>query len=93
MIVRISLEGQYRVDDALLERLNELDNEIVKLINEEGTEEAFKEKFHAMLDLVRQNGELVPPDEIVPSDLVLPPPDLTLEEARAFFTGKGVIPG
>ncbi len=92
MIVRISLEGQYRVDEALIERLNELDNEIVDIIAR-GDEEAFKEKFHAMLELVRQNGELVPPEEIVPSDLVLPPPDLTLEEARAFFTGEGVIPG
>ncbi len=92
MIVRISLEGQYRVDDALLDRLNAIDNEIVDIIAN-GDEEAFREKFHAMLELVRQNGELVPPEEIIPSDLVLPPPDLTLDEARAFFTGEGVIPG
>jgi hypothetical protein len=32
-------------------------------------------------------------DELVGSDLILPPPDVTLEEASAEFTGEGLIPG
>ena len=35
----------------------------------------------------------MPDDELAASDLILPPPDISLEEARAEFTGEGLIPG
>ena len=35
----------------------------------------------------------VPVDELVESDLVLPEPDITLEEAEELFTGEGILPG
>ena len=28
-----------------------------------------------------------------PSDVILPPPDVSLEEAKAEFSGEGLIPG
>jgi len=31
-------------------------------------------------------------DELEGSDIMLPPPDISLEEARAEFTGEGLIP-
>ena len=31
-------------------------------------------------------------DDLVPSDLMLPPADITLEEARSEFTGEGLLP-
>jgi hypothetical protein len=31
-------------------------------------------------------------DELHPSDLVVPPADLSLEEARELFTDEGLIP-
>jgi hypothetical protein len=34
----------------------------------------------------------VPDDELVVSEVIIPPPDLTFEEARAEFTGEGLIP-
>ena len=46
-----------------------------------------------MLDLVREKGTPVPLDELVESDLLLPEPDITLEEAEELFTGEGVLPG
>ena len=45
-----------------------------------------------MLDHVRENGSPVPVDEIVESDLALPEPDITLDEAGKLFTGEGIIP-
>ena len=47
MIVRISMEGQYELDE----------------------------------------------DELAESDVILPPPDISLEEAAGEFTGEGLIPG
>jgi hypothetical protein len=35
----------------------------------------------------------VPEDRLEPSDVILPPPDVSLEEAKAEFSGEGLIPG
>ena len=45
-----------------------------------------------MLDHVRKNGTEVPLEELVESDIVLPEPDITLEEAANLFTGEGIVP-
>lgn len=92
MIVRISTEGQYRLDSDLLDTLNEQDNKLVDIIAD-GDEAGFKTTFAGMLALVREHGTKVAAEEIVESDVILPPPDLTYKEARDLFTGEGVIPG
>jgi hypothetical protein len=91
MIVRISGEDQYRIDDDLRDQLNELDNAVVAAC--EGEEESvFLARFAGLLDYVRSNGVAVGDDEIETSDLILPPADTTLAEAREEFTGEGLIP-
>jgi hypothetical protein len=92
VIVRIATEGQYEVGDAELEQLNELDNALVSAC-EAGDEERFKATFASLLELVRITGAPVPEDELRGSDLILPPPDVSLEEATEEFTGEGLIPG
>ena len=91
MIVRISSEGQYRLDSSLLDRLNEMDNALVEEIADCNAEE-FTERFKAMLELVRHEGVPVEAEELVESDVILPRPEITVEEARAFFTGEGLVP-
>jgi hypothetical protein len=91
MIVRISGEGQYEVADDQRERLNELDNEAVAAV-EAGDEAKFKELWGKMLDLVSNECRPLPDDELVQSDVILPPRDTTFEEARAEFSGDGLIP-
>jgi hypothetical protein len=91
MIVRISGEDQYLLDDADSERLNELENAVVALV-ENGREDAFEEVYRTLLDYVRARGERVGDEEIETSDLILPPADLTFEEAGREFTGEGLIP-
>ncbi len=41
---------------------------------------------------MRSNGERVGDDELAGSDLILPPPDLSLDEAEHEFNGEGLIP-
>jgi hypothetical protein len=45
-----------------------------------------------MLSLVERDGEEVDDDELVSSDVILPPRDVSFEEACAEFTGDGLIP-
>jgi hypothetical protein len=91
VIVRIATEGQYRLEDERAAKLNELDNEIVAVV-EAGDEEGFRRLFQEMLQVARSGTELGD-DELEESDVILPPPDISLEEAGAEFTGEGLIPG
>ena len=45
-----------------------------------------------MIDLVRSKGEPLPDEDLTSSDVILPPPDTSLAEAAADFTGEGLIP-
>ena len=91
MIVRVATEGQYRLDDGQAAKLNELDNELVSVV-QGGDEEAFRRLFNEMLALARSGAELGE-DELEESDVILPPPDISLDEASEEFTGEGLIPG
>lgn len=91
MIVRILTEGQYNLPGAYIDDLNAIDNRLVELV-ESGDRDGFDATLKAMLDLVRENGDPLPIDELVESDLVLPEPDITLEEAGELFVGEGLVP-
>ena len=92
MIVRILTEGQYNLPGAHLDELNDIDNRLVEVV-ETRDQEGFDRLLKQMLDLVREKGSALPVDELVESDLVLPEPDLTLEEGEKLFTGEGMLPG
>lgn len=92
MIVRISSEGQFRLDSAHLDRLNELDNQIVERVAKDD-QEGFAQLLDQMLAFVRERGTPLAADELVESDVILPPPEITLEEARHLFRGEGLVRG
>jgi PspA-Associated protein len=91
MIVRISGEDQYRLADDDAQRLNELDNAVVAAA-EGGDEASFGSSFSELLEFVRAHGERIGEDELAGSDVILPPPDISIAEAVADFTGDGLIP-
>lgn len=91
MIVRISGEDQYRLDDGEADRLNELERAVITAV--EGNHESdFAPAFAALLDYVREQGIAVGDEEIESSDVILPPADVTFAEASEEFTGEGLIP-
>ncbi|MGZ4173346.1 MAG: PspA-associated protein PspAA [Solirubrobacteraceae bacterium] len=92
MIVRISSEGQYEVDDTDVDGLNELDNQAVAACDA-GDEALFGDAFGRLLDYVRTRGRPIGDDYLGGSDVILPPADVSLEEAAAEFSGEGLIPG
>jgi hypothetical protein len=92
VIVRISTEGQYELGDDDVAEMNELDNRAVATC-ESDDEPGFHETFVQLLEFVRSHGQPVAEDDLRGSDVILPPPDVSLEEAKAEFTGEGLIPG
>ena len=92
MIIRIQGEGQYKVGSAVLDRLNEIDNDLV-LRAAEGDEAGFRQLLESMLDWVRSQGESLPVEDLHPSDIILPPGDLEFSEARTMFVDEGLLPG
>ena len=91
MIVRVSGEGQFRLPDADAGRLNELDNRAVSAV-EQGDEVGFRELWSQMLALVASDGNTLDDDELVESDVIMPPRDISFQEAQGEFTGEGLIP-
>jgi chromosome condensin MukBEF complex kleisin-like MukF subunit len=91
LIVRLLNEGQWRVDDSVDEELSRLDDEAMAAL-ERNDEESLDATLAKMGDIVRTRGEELPADDLSTSDVIIPPPDLTLEETRQLFSEAGLIP-
>ncbi|MGB8217856.1 MAG: hypothetical protein WCE94_11195 [Candidatus Methanoperedens sp.] len=94
MIVRLMGEGQYEIDKKHIDTVNKIDNNIVKIVSgrdEKAAMSTFRTEYTKLHDYVRKNGKKVPHEIIKPSDIIIPPEDITLEEARKIFRGEGLI--
>jgi hypothetical protein len=91
VIVRIATEGQFELAQSDYEAVNELDNQCVEAVDA-GDEARFRELFAQLIEMVRSRGRKLGDEELVHSDVILPPEDTDLEEARQEFTGEGAIP-
>jgi hypothetical protein len=92
VIVRISGEGQFSIDDMATAELNRLDSELEAAVNR-NDEAAFTAALHGLLEQVRAQGSALPADTLEPSDLILPPEDASMDEVREMLTEEGLIPG
>jgi hypothetical protein len=91
VIVRVMGEGQYEVDAEVAKGLNELDEQAAQALDA-GDGERLAELLHRMAEAVRTNGARLPDDDLSPSEAIVPPEDLSLDEARELFEGEGLIP-
>jgi hypothetical protein len=91
VIVRLMGEGQYRISDDLKERLNELDDRAGAAL-EANDETELDTTLDEIFQLVRSEGEKLPDDDLSPSDALVPPSDMTLEESRQLMSQEGFIP-
>lgn len=91
MIVRIQGEGQFRLEDGGIEEMNRLD-EVLEASLSQGEPE-FGEALTAIEAVVRDRGTPLADEELVESDVILPPSDATVEEVRAMLDDDGLIPG
>jgi hypothetical protein len=91
VIVRLMGEGQYRVQEELVDRLNELDDKAQAAADAED-EPALDRTLDEMWRLVQAEGEPLADDDLSASDVAIPPSDLTLEETKRLFSREGLIP-
>lgn len=92
-VVRIMGQGQFTVDNITLKRLNEIDDSIVQLVSKEKSDDVeFKKQLTELTNIVEAKGKPLDPKEIIQSDIILPSPDLSVDEAKRLFNGEGVIP-
>jgi PspAA-like protein len=91
MIVRIMGEGQYRLGEDAVGRLNELDDRAQEALDrdDEGELDRYLDE---MAGLVRRDGERLPDDDLSASDAIVPPSDMSLTETKMFFSDEGLIP-
>jgi chromosome condensin MukBEF complex kleisin-like MukF subunit len=91
VIVRLMGEGQFEVDDEVAKGLNDLDEKAGQAV-ESGDEEKLGELLRRMAEAVRTNGSRLPDEDLRSSEAIVPPDDLSLDEARELFDGEGLIP-
>jgi hypothetical protein len=91
VIVRLMGEGQFRVDDDLLSKLNDLDDK-AQAAADAGDEPELDRVLDEMWSLAQADGERLADDDLHPSDVLIPPSDLTLEETQRLFSDQGLIP-
>jgi PspA-Associated protein len=84
MIARIMTENQYRLTDDDAAALDKLDDPLHQAI-ESGDDLAFAFALERVIDFVREKGTVVPVDEVIPSDVIIPAPDMTVIEARQYL--------
>lgn len=91
MIVRIQSEGQYRLDDSGIQAINSLDDALEVSLGQGEAE--FQTALAAIEEVVRERGTRLADEELIESDVVLPPSDATADEVRAMLDDEGLIPG
>jgi hypothetical protein len=90
MIVRISGTGQFELDDSGVRELDRLDTDLTEAL--QGNQaDTFRLLLAQTIAFVRERGTAVADDRVVGSEVIIPPEDVTLEEAQQFFTDEGLM--
>jgi hypothetical protein len=88
MIVRILADNQYRMTDEHMAEIDQLDDALEAALNA-NDDAAFQSSLLRLTQYIQQVGEVVPVEEIVASDIIIPSSDMSLEEARLHFSPAG----
>jgi len=99
VIIRIAGQGQFKVNSEILDKINEIDNSIVDLIenvslgssDHKVTQKELQSKLTEMKNLITSNGEPIDDKEIIESDVIVPDSDLSIEDASKIFKEEGII--
>jgi hypothetical protein len=97
-IVRVIGHGQFKINGTTLNKINEIDNEIVNMLddkqedNKVANEKEFRKKITEIVNQITTEGKPIGDKELVASDIIIPGGDLSIEEAKDIFKGEGIIP-
>ena len=91
MIVRLSGDAQYEVDDHFAALLNELDDRIESAV-ETNDRRGLRECLRELHEMVRTRGKRVSDDDLRASDAIIPAADSSIEEIEGILSEDGLIP-
>jgi hypothetical protein len=80
MIVRVMTEGQYELNGDAVDALEHADVALLEAVHA-GDSAQFRHHLDQLLVMIRQ-GKKVPSEDLRASDLVVPPPDMSVHEAQ-----------
>lgn len=89
MIVRILTDNQYRLDESHMHTITRLDHALEDAAAK-NDELQFSDLLEQLTTYIRERGQVVPNEELVASELVVPPPDMSMAEARKYFEENGI---
>jgi len=90
MIVRISGHGQFELDDAAVHHLEDLDTTLTAALHA-GQEAEFHRLLASTIGYIEGNGKPLSHERVAPSDVIVPPEDVSMDEAQQFFTDEGLM--
>lgn len=88
MIVRILGDNPYELDESEGDAVNRLDEAVGAAIDSGDTAQ-FDTALAQLIAHIRSVGRAVPPDDLRPSDLVVPHEGSSLDEVRALLASEG----
>ena len=90
MIVRISGTGQYELNDDAVRKLDELDTALTNAY-QANDDAGFRQALGRAVAFIKETGSPVSHDRVLPSDVIIPPDDSGLEDARDYMTDEGLM--
>jgi hypothetical protein len=90
MIVRIMADNQYRVEPEHEAEIGRLDTELEAAVQADD-DDRFRGALQHLIQHVHDQGKVVPDDELVPSDIMIPAADMTLTEAKAVLEKSAAL--
>lgn len=84
IVVRVAGDQQYKLPESIRPALDGLDSALAMVV-EAGDVDGFGKCTAELSKLIEANGEKLPPDDLRPSDLIVPSPEMTIEEAKSLL--------
>jgi hypothetical protein len=93
-IVRIMGQGQFKINEDIVKRINEIDDTIVQILQNESKsdDQKYRAKITDIVETITSKGQKLEDKELVESDIIVPDTDISIDEAKKVFQGQGVIP-
>ncbi len=92
LVVRVLDLGQFNLSMKNARRINQLDNSLVDIVKRyDSLKREFRMKLTKILSLVEKQGKSLDDKRIVKSDIIIPPSDISIDEASKLFVGEGVL--
>jgi PspAA-like protein len=84
--------GQFNLNMKNAKEINQLDNSLADIVKRYNLlKREFGKKLTKMLSLVVKQGKSLDQKQIVKSDIILPPSDISIDEASKLFIGEGIV--